>query len=184
MGANKLLLPFEGRPLVASAIDSAFAGRLLREVVVVVGRDAEEIEGSIEVRPGLRFVVNPEYESGQASSLRVGLRNMGPRIEAAVVLLGDQPEVRADAVVAVARAYRDRPTAIVQASYSGRPAHPTLLARSAWPEAEALKRDVGARALIRSHPTWRTVVEVGGDPPQDVDTEDDYRRLLSRHSDR
>jgi CTP:molybdopterin cytidylyltransferase MocA len=180
MGANKLLLPVEGRPLVARAIDAAFAAGCLDDVVVVLGRDAQEIEGSISDRSGLRFEVNPDYETGQASSLRAGLRTMSAGVDAVVVLLGDQPEVRPDAIRAVVLAYREQPAPILQATYGGRGAHPTLLARAAWPEAEAERGDVGARALIRRHPEWRRIVEVGGDPPEDVDTEADYRRLLSR----
>lgn len=183
MRANKLLLPFAGGPLLAGAVDAAVAAGCLDEVLIVIGRDAKEVERSIPGRQPLRFVVNPDFETGQASSLRAGLQNMAAGFDAAVVLLGDQPEVRPDAIHAVVQAYLESPGPIVQASYGGRPAHPTLLARAAWPAAKAQTGDVGGRALIRQHPAWRTLVEVGGEPPEDVDTDADYRRLLSRHPD-
>jgi CTP:molybdopterin cytidylyltransferase MocA len=45
---------------------------------------------------------------------------------------------------------------------------------------EALRGDAGARALIASHGTAVELVEVGGEPPADIDTPEDYERLLER----
>jgi molybdenum cofactor cytidylyltransferase len=182
MGAHKLLLPLDGRSLVTHAVEAAFAAGCLDEVVVVLGRDPQDVERSIAAHAGLRFVVNSGFRTGQASSLRTGLQAMAAEAEAAVVLLGDQPDVRPEAVRGVVDAFRQGATPVVQASYGGRPAHPTLLSRAVWPELEALTGDVGAREVIARRPRWRTTVEVGGDPPEDVDTDDDYRRLLTRYS--
>src|SRR5436190_20659628 len=100
--------------------------------------------------PGLRAVVNPQSRSGQASSLRTGIGAMPADVTAAVVLLADQPAIRTDAVRAVVAAFRSGSGPIVQASYGGRPAHPTLLARSIWPDLSLLSGDAGARQLIRT----------------------------------
>src|SRR5207248_2471941 len=118
---------------------------------------------------GVRAAWNPDSRSGQASSLRVGLQAMAEDADAAVVLLADQPTVRVDAIRAVVATFRRGAGPVVQASYGGVPAHPTLLSRSIWPEVMALGGDEGARALIAAHPEWRTLAEVGGEPPDDVD---------------
>jgi CTP:molybdopterin cytidylyltransferase MocA len=55
-----------------------------------------------------------------------------------------------------------------------------LLARSAWPGVEALRGDIGARGLAAVHLGRVDLAEVGGDPPEDVDTPEDYERLLAR----
>jgi len=178
MGRQKLLLPLGGRPLVAHAVDAALRAGCLEDVVVVVGRDAEDVERAVGSAGVVRSARNERFETGQASSLATGIGAMREDAEAVVVLLGDQPTGRPDAVAAVATAFRDGAGPIVQAAYSGRPAHPTLLGRGTWPDLMALSGDVGARAVISRHPGRRTLVEIGGDPPADVDTEDDYRRLL------
>ena len=85
-------------------------------------------------------------------------------------------------VRSLAAAFREGAGPIAQASYGGRPAHPTLLARSIWSDLAGLTGDEGARQLIRSHPQWRHLVEVGGEPPMDIDTEDDLARWLSSHA--
>src|SRR5206468_12687796 len=122
-------------------------------------------------------VINPDYGEGQSTSLRVGVGAAGPGSRAVVVLLGDQPGVGPDAIDAVVAAWRAGAGPVVQASYGGRPAHPTLFDRSVWPELETLSGDEGARSLLDRHPEWRTSVEVGGDPPEDIDTADDYERV-------
>ena len=47
MGRQKLLLPLGGRPLVAHAVDAALRAGCLEDVVVVVGRDAEDVERAV-----------------------------------------------------------------------------------------------------------------------------------------
>jgi molybdenum cofactor cytidylyltransferase len=180
MGRPKQILPVGGKPMLRHAIDAAVAAGL-PEVVVVFGPGAEAAmaESARGETTGVRPVWNPESRSGQASSLRAGLDAMPDGAEAAVVLLADQPTVRADAIRAVMAAFRGGEGPIVQASYGGVAAHPTLLARSVWPEVMAVSGDEGARALIATHPEWRAVAEVGGEPPEDVDTPEDLKRMRS-----
>lgn len=179
LGRPKQLLPFRGRPILQHVVDVAAAAGL-HEVVVVLGHEAERVEREITLRAGGRTVVNPEYAAGQSTSLRAGLEAAGPETTAAIVLLGDQPEVSAEAVRAVADAYREGSAPVVRASYGGRPGHPVLLERTIWNELAAVTGDTGARDLLIDHPDWVRDVELGGDPPPDVDTEEDYERLLER----
>jgi len=37
--------------------------------------------------------------------------------------------------------------------------------------------DEGARSVLAARPQWRALVEVGGCPPDDIDTETDYERV-------
>src|SRR5712691_10723380 len=84
-GSQKLLAPLRDRPLLQHALDAA-NGSSLSPVVVVLGADADAIEAG--VRAGrARLVRNDDYATGQASSLRVGLRSLEAS-DAAVVVLG------------------------------------------------------------------------------------------------
>src|SRR5438094_80706 len=102
MGRPKQFLSVGGRPMVRHAIDAA-AGAGLSEVIVVFGPGAEAAMGAFadDEPAGVRAAWNPDSRSGQASSLRVGLQAMAEDADAAVVLLADQPTVRADAIRAV-----------------------------------------------------------------------------------
>jgi molybdenum cofactor cytidylyltransferase len=206
MGRPKIGLDIAGRPMAVRVVDAALAGGLSDLVVVVPvipeaddrartagsygtsePRGADDPWGPTRAalrlleRSGVRLVPNPDASDGQSTSLRTGLDAMRDEAEAAVVLLADQPLIRPDAVEAVITAYRARPTPVVQAAYGGRPAHPTLLARELWPAVSALTGDQGAREVIAEHPEWRSLAEVGGIPPMDIDTDADYERLLQDH---
>jgi molybdenum cofactor cytidylyltransferase len=179
LGRPKQLLDLEGRPVLRWVLDAA-AGSSLDEIVVVLGHAAGEIQAAVAFDESLRVVRNTDYLQGQSTSLKAGIGEIAHHAGAVVILLGDQPGIRSEAIDAVVAAWRGGAGAIVQASYGGRPAHPTLLAKEVWPELEALSGDEGARVFIGRHRVGRALVEVGGDPPDDIDTEEDYRKALSR----
>ena len=182
MGRPKLLLPLAGKPIVQHVVDTAL-GAAVGEVVVVLGPDPGAVRAALRPDDRLRFAVNERSLEGQSTSLRAGLDAVGPGAEAAVILLA-RPAVR---VPIGARGRPARPptaslppdVAAVQASYGGVPAHPTLFLRTVWGDVVE-EGDHGARNWIRTHPERRVLVEVGGEPPEDVDTPEDYERVRAR----
>jgi molybdenum cofactor cytidylyltransferase len=176
LGRPKQLLDLGGRPLLRHVLDASVASTL-EEIVVVLGHAADQVAEAIGSGDRIRISLNPGYEAGQSTSLVTGLRACDRRSEAAVILLGDQPGIRTEAIDAVITCWHETGGPVVQATYGGRPGHPTLLARSVWQAFEAATGDEGGRSILASHPEWRSLIEVGGDPPDDVDTEADYRRI-------
>ena len=142
-----LLEPVLERIRLSPAID---------EIVVVLG--AHELETSA------RAVRCPDWERGPGASLRCGLAALGGHVEAAVVVLGDGPELDPRAIDRVVAAWREGAGERLGATYGGVRLHPLLLARSAWDDVP----DEGMRALPAEL--------VGCDdlrPPGDVDFADD-----------
>lgn len=178
LGRPKQLLDLSGKPMLRHVVDAALASPL-DEVLVVLGHAAPQVAAVLPASPRVRTVHNPRFARGQSTSVRAGLDAAGSA-QAAVFLLGDQPGVRPEAIEAVVQAWRGGAGPVVQASYGGRPAHPTLLDRSVWAEVASVVGDEGARTVLSRHPEWRTLVEVGGEPPEDVDTEEDYQRVRDR----
>jgi molybdenum cofactor cytidylyltransferase len=126
------------------------------EVVVVVG--AHDVEANA------RTVHCPEWELGPGASLRCGLAALGPAVEAAVVVLGDGPELDPRAIDRVVGAWRANGRARFAATYGGVRLHPLLLARSAWADVP----DEGMRALPAEPVPCDDL-----NPPGDVDFADD-----------
>jgi molybdenum cofactor cytidylyltransferase len=176
LGRPKQLLEIEGKPLLQHILDAVATGPF-DQVVVVLGHASEEIAARIHLPVGARIVVNPDFALGQSSSLRAGLRAASGETSAAVILLGDQPGVSPEAMRMVVEAWRAGDGPVVQAAYQGRNGHPTLLDRSVWPAAESAEGDEGARSILNRHREWRTTVEIGVPPPEDIDTEADYVRV-------
>jgi CTP:molybdopterin cytidylyltransferase MocA len=163
---SKLLAPFRGRPLVSWAVDAAL-GAELDETVVVTGA----VDLSAVLPADVTLLHNQAWAFGLASSLRVGLDWSERQGHAAAVIgLGDQPLVAAQAWRAVA-ASTDAP--IVVATYSGRRRNPVKLDRSVWPLVP-VTGDEGARVVMGSRPALVREVACPGDPA-DVDTVEDLR---------
>jgi molybdenum cofactor cytidylyltransferase len=177
MGVTKQLLPLRGSPLLQHVVDRASQAGL-EEVIVVLGHDAAAIRASLVLPSGARTVVNSDYASGQASSLRAGLAAADPRATAALILLGDQPEVRPEAIRAVVERYEETGGPVVRARYGDEPGHPVLLDRSAWDELIARAAgDRGAGPVLQERPEWVVWAPIAGAPPNEVDTPEDFERL-------
>jgi molybdenum cofactor cytidylyltransferase len=173
-GSEKLLLEVDGKPMVRNAIESASEGGCHQVVVVYSSDDVRDaVDGSAEV------VHNPKAKTGMASSLQVGLRAMRDEIEAAVIVLGDQPLVGSRTIAALMRAWRregSRPAVAVAQSH-GEWAPPVVLARELWDELMALKGDAGARQILQGHPELLDMVPAPG-RPDDIDTPEDYAKIV------
>lgn len=173
-GAQKLLLDLDGTPMVKHVIQAASEGGCHQTVVVYSSDDVKAAVGG-----DAELVHNPHARTGMASSLQAGLRAMRPEIEAAVVLLGDQPLVGSRTVAALLRAWRregSRPAvAVSQGQREWAP--PVVLARDLWEQLFALKGDAGARQILQGHPELIDVVPAPG-RGDDIDTPDDYAKIV------
>jgi len=175
-GSQKLLASVAGRPLLQHAVGAACASSL-SPVVIVLGADAGAIAARLE--PGrARIVRNPDYASGQASSLRAGIDAVTAEADAAVVLLGDQPGVTAALLDALVARQRDTGAAAVVCVQDGHRSPPTLLHAELWPAIAALRGDVGAREILARRSDVATLtVERAFARLDDIDTRDDLARL-------
>lgn len=175
-GGTKQLERLRGKPLVQHPVDAA-AEAGVGEIVVVVGHEAERIRGSLELPPGAQIVVNDRWAEGQATSLAAGLGALDASSDAAVVLLADQPGIRARHVRTLVDAFDDatRHAEILRLRFRDGPG-PALLARSVWEEAASLTGDTGARALFDGDPDRVRWVALEEDAPRDVDRRADLER--------
>jgi molybdenum cofactor cytidylyltransferase len=174
-GSQKLLLEVDGRPMVQHAIEAASEGGCHQVVVVY---SADDVKEAIDDKAEL--VYNPDAHTGMASSLRVGLRALRPEIEAAVVLVGDQPLVGSRTIAALLRAWRregSRPAVAVSKRHK-KWTPPVVLAREMWEELYALKGDAGARQILDGHPELLDTVPAPA-RTDDIDTPEDYAKIVS-----
>lgn len=175
MGEPKALLRFGGATFLERAV-RALSGGGCHAVWVVVGADPEVAAAAGEL--GAHVVVNAAAGAEQIDSLRLALAALPPEAEAAAVALVDVPEADAAVVRAVVDGFRRSGAPLVLPSRGGRHGHPVLFARRAWPELMAPGLAEGARSVVHAHAADRVEVPVDS-LPRDVDTPDDYRRLLA-----
>src|SRR5206468_6499148 len=81
-GPNKLLAELGGKTLVRIVAEQALASRA-SEVIVVTGHQAEEVDRSL-VGLKVRFVRNPSFADGLASSVKAGITAVAEDADATV----------------------------------------------------------------------------------------------------
>jgi CTP:molybdopterin cytidylyltransferase MocA/precorrin-6B methylase 2 len=189
-GSPKIDARLDDRSLLDHVIGATAAAGLGRLVVVVHGgappADAVETaaDSAAKFPAGVHVVRNPRPADGLSSSLRLGLAALsgaGPEVQAALVLLADQPLVRPEVVAALLSADvpPDRTIVVPRYAEGGGP-NPALLLRAAWPLAGELTGDRGMGPLIAARPELVVEVPVEGDNP-DVDTPADLALIEWTH---
>ena len=172
LGRPKQLLDLDDRPLLQHVIGAAAAAGV-GEIVLVLGHLADQVTAAITVPSNARIVVNHDFATGQASSLRTGLRALGPQIDRALILLGDQPHVAVAALDAVALG----PGPIRRIRYRDGPGHPVAFDRELWERLLTIEGDQGARQLVEAHPDLIHEVDLDVPMPRDVDTDADATEI-------
>ena len=175
LGQPKQILPYR---------DSTVLGETLRmarrcgfdQLIVTLGGAAEEVRREVSL-DGAETVVVDDPASGCAASLRVAVERVDPASAGIVLLLGDQPGVTEVTVRRLIEAGAGESMAVCR--YDDGVGHPFWLARGVFGELTGLHGDKGVWKLIDSGRFDVLEVPVDGPVPLDVDTWDDYERLIA-----
>ncbi len=174
-GPNKLLETISGKPLVRIAAEEALRSRA-DPVVVVTGHERAKVEAAL-AGLDLRLVHNPDYAQGLSTSVKAGLAALPPEAEAAIVCLGDMPQVTSALIDRLIAAYDPEQNAlVVLPTFAGKRGNPVLWSRRLFPDLMALEGDVGARHLIGAY--QEVVIELPVENAAamvDIDTPDGLR---------
>jgi CTP:molybdopterin cytidylyltransferase MocA len=168
---HKLAARLDDRPIAEIAVTAA-TDAAIGPVIVVTGATEPPLHA-----PDVRRVHNPDWADGQSTSLRVAVaeaERLG--VDAIVVGLADQPFVPPEAWRRVARSR----SPIAVATYEGRRRNPVRLHRSVWPLLPTAG-DIGAREVVRMHPSLVEEIPCPGSPA-DIDTLEDLRKWQNRSS--
>lgn len=177
MGRPKPLLDWFGRPLVVYQIEQLLLAGAA-EVVVVVGHEAGSVTPLVEAGGG-RAVLNADYRSGRAGSIRVGAAAVAPSVRALVTLNVDQPRP-ATVIGRVIEAHLGGAALITTPEHGGRRGHPVVFDGMLLSELGAVTEEQeGLRAVVRRHAARRQIVAL--DDPVihlEFNTPDEYAAAL------
>lgn len=174
-GATKQLLDWNGKPFVRQVTETALRAGL-EPVVVVTGFHHAEIESALNDLP-VSIVHNADYEQGQSTSVKAGIRALPKNIGAAVFLLADQPQIPVEVIRSLMEAHTHKLTPIVAPLVlEERRANPVLFDRDVFADLLQLTGDTGGRAVFHKHPVeylpWHDDILLF-----DVDKPEDYEKL-------
>ena len=180
MGSPKALLEHRGE---------TFSNRLVRvlstvcdPVIMVLAHHAEAIRA--QLRGPVQFVINPDPDRGQLSSLQLALAAVPPEADGFMFTPVDCPAMEEATVAQLAEIFlrRDPSTLFVIPSHQGHHGHPVCGARELIDEFLALPPSSGqAREVVHAHVAETQYVDV--DDPGilvDIDDPEAYRILAGR----
>jgi molybdenum cofactor cytidylyltransferase len=176
MGEAKQLLRLGQNTLLDKVVDIVRTSRA-HEIVLVLGHQAETIQKQLGIKD-LKIVINESYQQGMGTSLRSGLAALSPETNGALIVLADQPFLRAQTLDLLIDHYEQSGAQIVIPIYKGFRGNPVLLDRSVFLEVMALTGDIGCRAIFGNH--VEGIVKVPVDDIGillDLDTKDDVEKL-------
>ncbi len=180
MGRPKPLLELVGETFLDRLI--GLLGVHCAPVLVVLGHQAEAVRAGLRRAAEATFVLNPDYQRGQLSSLQCGLRALPEDADGVLFTLVDLPAVQASTVERLAHQARALASPwLVIPRFDGRRGHPVGCSRELIEELLALPVDAQAKQVIHSRLAQACLVEVE-DPGivRDVDDPAAYQDLLHR----
>jgi len=175
MGQQKLLMPFEGKSMIAT-VAGKITGSVVSRTIVVTGSDRNKIEEELEAYPVL-FVDNERYEEGMLTSVQAGVAATGPETDGYLILLGDQPMVSEPLINRLISVFQKGGKGLLIPVFRGKRGHPVLIGSKYKNEIKILNPEIGLRELFLNHPDDIQEIEVESeDVLKDIDTPEEYDR--------
>jgi len=172
MGSEKQFLPYQGKPLVRHATETAIASGC-DPVLVVVGPGADQVRLALD---GLEVVIveNTDWEQGIGTSIRAGISGaeiMG--CDGAILASADQPLVTAEILKKLVEEHAETGRPIIASEYAGTVGVPAYFARECFPKLTALLPTEGCKAVILAN-LEQSIRIACPEAETDLDTPADY----------
>lgn len=176
MGHPKALLPIG---------DDLFITRIIKTVVsigfppptIVLGRSAELIRARIGNLAG-EFLVNPDPDRGQLSSIQLAFSSLDPRFHAGMIWPVDQPAISEVLVQKLIDLFLNSRARVGYPKCGERRGHPAIFHRALFQEFLEIPVGTGPRPILDRHRA--ETLEVLTDEKaviQDIDTPQEYEAL-------
>ncbi len=177
LGTPKQVLPYGYTTLLGATLEVARSAGF-DQLIVTLGGAAQAVRDAVSL-DGADVVALDNLDdagTGCSASLRVALGRVDPQIAGIVLMLGDQPLVRPATLRQLITQGPAGPVMVCR--YADGIGHPFWLSRAVFGELSQLHGDKGVWKLVHSGRYPVRELEVDGPVPLDVDTWEDYRRLL------
>lgn len=176
MGQPKMLMPW-GKSTVLQTVISTLQTAGVDDILVITGGGHQQV--NMLIGKSVQIVFNENYAQGEMlSSLQVGLGVKKDEASAALICLGDQPQVQVRTVQRILQTYKEAHAPIIVPSYQMHRGHPWMVARELWDDILKMRAPNTPRDFLNSHE--KEILYLALDTPttlQDLDTKEDYLKL-------
>jgi len=158
-GSPKALAKLNGETVIEH-LQKVLLKTQVGEVIVVLGAHADQIKLHLLNHNKVKFVYNKDYNFGQTSSFKAGLRDISDGAQGVMLLPVDCPLIQADTIDALIRNFLDNMPHIVVPAFEGKKGHPPLFPISLRNEFLALDNESRLNAVAHAHQTETTILPV------------------------
>ena len=174
-GENKLIKNLRGIPLIKHSVQSILDSSI-NELVVVLGYQEELVKKNIDANKKIKFVYNKNFDSGMASSIKVGLENLSIKTESFFICLGDMPNINHNIYNKLINFQNNNE--IVIPTYKGKRGNPILFSKSIKNILMEIKGDIGAKEIIDAQDKKILELEINDKAvTQNFNTKDNFKIL-------
>lgn len=175
MGQAKLFLPWGNTTVIGKVIDELVKAGV-DHLYVVVGSNKEELPALLSGY-SIEYIFNPEYANDEMIiSVKMGLSKIHDESTAALIVLGDQPQIEANIIRSIVDSYKLTGKKIVVPSFQMHRGHPWLIDRSLWEEIYNLETGKTLRDYLKQNQDNILYIETNSSCIlQDLDTPEDYK---------
>ncbi|GIN59335.1 NTP transferase domain-containing protein [Lederbergia ruris] len=181
MGRKKLALPIRTTTIGSMALREAVHSSLT-QIYIVSNGDHTWVDQDLLTNKKCTFIPCPTASLGQSESLKWGVKHAAEeKMDAIIVLLADQPLIFTKIIDQLIIDFKNKPSLdYVSTSINGMIMPPILFSSTMFSKMESLEGDKGAKVLLKDKSLQGKKLISGNQMYFfDVDTEEDYRKLLS-----
>jgi molybdenum cofactor cytidylyltransferase len=172
LGRPKQLVDFLGKPLLRRTVLTILTG--CRDIVVVLGFQADKVGASLTGLP-VRVVINTEWQTGIASSIRTGVMALPSDAEGTLLFVCDQIALDSILVMRLLEVQSSHSDSVVACEYDGIRGIPAYFPVKYFPTLKALTGDHGAGQFLQSNAVLTVSFPNGG---YDIDCQKDMLKIL------
>lgn len=117
-------------------------------IKLVLGCRAEEIRGVLSQKE-INVLINPDWQNGMSSSIKAGIASLDEDVDAALIMLVDQPFVSIDLLRLLAVKIGEKEIEIAAPRVAGQQCNPVAFKRCLFLEMMKISGDCGAKAMLK-----------------------------------
>lgn len=170
MGTNKLMLEYEGKPIIQWTLENSIRSNLT-EVVLVYG------EYDIETETPVRKIYNYRHLEGMSTTIKAGMEDFHG--DGVMLLLGDMPFVSVDSINKLIMGFSRQTKNIAVPVFNGKRGNPVIIGKKYFQCLIDNTGDKGARDIISSNMDDVEFIEMDNEGIFiDIDDKVSYDKLI------
>jgi len=150
-GSPKALAQIKEKTVIQHLQDLLISIPQIALTTIVCGASFEVIKPLLLKHKKVNVVYNKDYNFGQTSSVKAGLKNLPSNVKGVFLLPVDYPCVKKSTLQYLIETFNERKPKVIVPSYNNIKGHPPLLSSELVPEILSMENDVGLNTVIRKN---------------------------------